>query len=354
MQPLSNIERVGMNIYSILRYYRNIKSPRIKLLGILGLHLLRRRYLYILMDPSLSCNFRCRMCFFSNPEIREKIKGRFIQDDIHAIANALFHRGLKIQIGCGAEPLTFSGLPELVKLAHDKGIANISVTTNGSLLTREKLQQLVDSGLTEIILSAHGLSKKIYEEMMPGADHGHFLQLFHDIAEIKKEHPQLLSRINYTMCEKNVDDLKLIPSLFKDFHPDVIQLRPVQDIGGVYDNYSMTEVMYKYEECIEPVVRFCEEHHIICIYPQKNHLMVIDDENEKKSHLNAVVDMLPCINVSPYDHWKDEFNPYQETFEQFTRRTHRFRKSLKMLLGLNSGLLSEDGTVTHALNYNIK
>ena len=345
-------EHVCMNIYSLLKYYRRIKSPRIKLLGILVLHVLRRRYLYISMDPSLSCNFRCRMCFFSNPEIRAQMKDRFSQEDIHAFANALFHRALKIQIGCGAEPLTFSGLPELVKLASEKGIANISVTTNGSLLTREKLQQLIDHGLTEIILSAHGLSKPVYEYMMPGANYEHFLLLVRDISDVKKKHPKLLFRINYTVCEKNIDDLKLIPSLFKEFTPDVIQLRPVQDIGGIYNNYSMASIMDKYTECIVPVVQFCEARGITCIYPQINHLEIIDDENGKKSHLNAVVDMLPCINVSPYDHWKEEFNPYMETFEDYARRTSRVSRIWKMFLGLNSA--SENETVTHALNYDVK
>ena len=80
-----------MNIYSVLKYYRGIKSPRLKLLGILMLHILHRRYLYISIDPSLHCNFRCRLCFFSDPEKSESLRGRFSLEDIQAIANAVFH-----------------------------------------------------------------------------------------------------------------------------------------------------------------------------------------------------------------------------------------------------------------------
>lgn len=344
-----------MKIYSLLKYYRRIRSPRLKLLGILLFHILHKRYLYILMDPSLACNFRCRLCFFSDPEACASMKGRFSQEDIEALSKAIFHRGLKIQIGCGAEPTTYSGLAELVKLAHDKGIPNISITTNGSLLTREKLQQLVENGLGEIILSAHGLSKETYEFMMRGSDYDHFLQLIKDVADIKKDHPELLFRINYTVCNENLDDLKQVPSLFGDFWPDIIQLRPVQDIGSTaYDNYSMSPIIKKYGECIEPVIRFCQSHQITCIYPQKEHLTIIEEENKKKEHLVSVVDAQPCINLSPHAHWKEEFNPYEETFEQFAKRTHRVRNWIKMLLGLNGNISRTDEAVTHALNYHVK
>ena len=344
-----------MNIYTLLKYYRKIRSPRLKLIGILFFHLFRKRYLYLLVDPSLSCNFRCRLCFFSDPETAASMKGHFSLEDIQALADSIFHRALKIQIGCGAEPMTYANLPELVKLAHDKGIRNISVTTNGSLLTLEKLRQLVDNGLSEIILSAHGFSKERYEYMMRGGSFDHFLQLLKDLATVKECHPHLLFRINYTMCEENIEDIKLLPSLFKDIYPDVLQLRPVQDIGSKdYDNYSMTPLQQRYEDCIMATTRYCKEHDITCIYPQEDHLNVIADENEKHLHLHAVVDMLPGFYLAPYAGWKDHFNPYKETFESYAKRTHRVRNCLKMLLGIDKGVGQEVDSVTHSLNYTVK
>ena len=128
-----------MNIYTLLKYYRNIKSPRLKLLGILCFHVFHRRYLYISVDPSLSCNLRCRLCFFSNPETAAAMKGHFSSEDIQALGNTIFHRALKIQIGCSAEPMTYSKLPELVKQAHDKGIRN----TKGNKLSHTTMANMI-------------------------------------------------------------------------------------------------------------------------------------------------------------------------------------------------------------------
>lgn len=344
-----------MNFYSFIKLYSKIKSPRLKLLGLLGLHLLHRRYLYILIDPSLSCNYRCRLCFFSNPEACGEMKGFFTEADIRAISDAVFHRCLRLQIGCGAEPTTYKHLAELVKLAHEKGVPFISITTNGSLLNYDKLRNLVVNGLYEITLSAHGFSKECYEYMMPGGSFDHFVQLLGDIDSIKKEFPHFMVRINYTFCNKNINDLQQLPVLFSKFTPDTIQLRPAQDIGGVVaDDYSLSEVLDKYGKCIQPVIDFCGERHVTCIYPQPEQLQVIDDENQTKEHQSMNADMAAYFHLSPHSHWKEEFNPYKETFEQYAKRTHRVGQWFKMILGVQSGIGSKRESVTHALNYQVK
>ena len=344
-----------MNIYSIIRLYQRIKSPRLKLLAILSMHVMRRRYLYAVIDPALACNLRCRMCFFSNPESLKKMGGRFSEDDIDSIAKAVFHRVLKLQIGCGAEPTTYKNLNRLVSIAAEHGIRNISLTTNGNLLSFDSLKQLVDSGLSEIILSAHGMSKVTYEEMMRGASFERFTQLIANLSVMKEKHPELRVRINYTMCADNVDDLVYIPSVFSALKPDVIQLRPVQDVGSTaYSNYSVSSLVQKYETCVKPVISFCNEHHITCLYPEPENLVVIDEENVSGQHLNSVVDMLPYFHLSPHEGWKDEFDPYHETFESLSRRNHRVRNMLGLLFGLNFFDSNKQQDTTHALNYSIK
>ena len=81
-----------MDVYSIIKWYHSIKSPRLKLLGILGLHLLHRRYLYIAMDPALACNLRCRMCYFSDPQTVKDMSGSHFFDGIEVVTAVPLHR----------------------------------------------------------------------------------------------------------------------------------------------------------------------------------------------------------------------------------------------------------------------
>lgn len=72
-----------MNIYKLLKVYQKIKSPKVKLLGILALHITKRRYLSLNIDPALACNFRCRMCYFSDNEAARKNKKSKLQRKIN-------------------------------------------------------------------------------------------------------------------------------------------------------------------------------------------------------------------------------------------------------------------------------
>lgn len=344
-----------MEIYTLIRLYQRIRSPKIKLMGILTLHLLRRRYLNLSFDPILSCNLRCRMCYFSDPDVRKELYGSFTDDDMQAIARSLFHRVLRLQIGCGAEPTTYKHLDHVVRLASERGIPHISITTNGQLLTLEQLRQLVQYGVNELILSAHGMSEQIYEEMMPHASFAKFLQTLEHLRTVKEEHPQLKVRLNYTINEDNIKDLKLLPQVFSNMKPDVIQLRPIQKIGdSAYNNFSMEQMIQLYDEYVMTVVNFCEENGITCIYPKKEDLTSIDNENAVANHINSVIEMLPYFQLAPFKGWKEKIDPYHETFEDYCQRTHRVKQMFNLLFGRVKEEQTEEKGVTKALNYTIK
>ncbi len=108
------------------------------------------------------CNFRCVYCmpkekFGSNHRFlpNEKILS---YDEIEKIARQFVALGVKKIRLTGGEPLVRPKLPELVnRLAKLPGLEDISLTTNGSLLTRENAQQLKDAGLNRITISLDAL-----------------------------------------------------------------------------------------------------------------------------------------------------------------------------------------------------
>ena len=79
-------------------------------------------------------------------------------DEIEKIARQFVALGVKKIRLTGGEPLVRPKLPELVnRLAKLPGLEDISLTTNGSLLTRENAQQLKDAGLNRITISLDAL-----------------------------------------------------------------------------------------------------------------------------------------------------------------------------------------------------
>ena len=92
------------HIYSLLRLYKKIKSPKLKIVGLMGSSAMGLRHLSLRVDPASSCNLFCLMCYFSDSEIRKQRKGQISVEEMHQIAKIFFSKAFQLVIGCGAEP----------------------------------------------------------------------------------------------------------------------------------------------------------------------------------------------------------------------------------------------------------
>lgn len=338
------------NIYKYLKAFKKIKSRRIQLFGILLMHILKRRYIGIFIDPILGCNFRCRMCYFSDNEKRRSMHGALTIEDIDCIAHAFFHRALKLQIGCGAEPTLSKHLLYLIQKGKEAGIPYISITTNGGLLTYEHLETYIKSGLSEITLSCHGIKKETYEYFMPGGEYNHFTKLLKDLTLLKTNYPTFKIRINYTANEDNVTELALFPTLFKRTPIDVLQIRPIQRIGeSEYKKFSTKGILSIYDQILLPLVQFCHTQNIICVIPNKSDLSEL--HSNPQAGVQYIEELLYC-NISPHNRWRSDFEWETDTFESYCKR-HRWALEILKHIVHPSRTLAHD-EVTKMMSYSIK
>lgn len=306
---------MARNIYNILRLGTQIKSRRLKLLGIWLFHVLGKRYIGVFLDPVLACNFRCKMCYFSDEEKRKSLRGTLKYEEIEAIAGSLFHRVLKLQIGCGAEPTLHKDLVKIIALGKRYNVPYVSLTTNGNLMTNGKFDL--------------------------------FRRLLADVVEIKKQHPQFKLRINYTINNDNLEELNRIWEVVGD-ELDILQLRPIQKIGeSEYQDFDLTNIYARYDAILVPLIEECRRKHIICLAPDKQNIIVLE-ENDADD--NSIEKITYCY-VSPQECWQDEFDYRTETFESYAAAHHMGRKLLWKVFGRKARRKAD---VTRKMNYNIK
>ena len=127
--------------------------------------MLSRKFEYLRISVTDRCNYRCSYCmpsevFNNNYSYIAQNKILSYEEIIH-LCSILKKIGLtKIRI-TGGEPLLRKNIDKLIhKLKTESGINNVSMTTNGSLLTDTKLKQLKSSGLDSITLSLDTLDPK--------------------------------------------------------------------------------------------------------------------------------------------------------------------------------------------------
>lgn len=339
-----------MKIYRYVKLYSRIKSPRLKLLGLWAMHLFRRRYLCVFMDPVLTCNLRCKMCYFSDPDHGREL-GRLSKEEISNVSRALFRRVLKLQIGCGAEPTLYSELPSLVRTAKHYGVPYVSLTTNGVLLGRDKLETLAEAGLNEITISCHGVTRETYEELMVGGRFERFRELLEAVKAVKKIHSSLKVRVNYTMNADNTAELVGFFNLFDSVPLDILQLRPIQQIGNTaYQNFSHERIAELMDSVVWPLVNECTRRGITCLAPSVSHLETLNEAPPDSD--KAFKEFVYC-NWSSLCCWKSDFDPVRDTFESYCRRRHVGFRILKAVFTPNGRYGGRDKGRTRALNYDV-
>lgn len=333
-----------MNYYKLLKINSLIKSPRLKFLGLYIFHKLNKRYLSVQFDPINACNFRCKMCYFTDKDYVKKLKGVFNPNELPLFAKAILGRALKLQIGCGTEPTLYKDINQIIELGGKYDVPYISMTTNGNLLQEDKLENWVASGLNEITISLHGVLEKTYEELMQKGKYQLFIKSLEAITKVKQKFPNFILRINYTFNEDNFDELNSFWNIFGTIPMDIIQIRPITKIGNTeYSNFSLEKIIPKYEKLFQLFQKETSKRNISLIAP------TLDQLQNRQSSNSIIRDFTSCY-ISPTIFWENDFDWKNETFNQYTKRTGWGKKIFKNIFASKRNI---DNLKNKTLNYEI-
>ena len=116
------------------------------------------------------CNFRCPYCMpkeVFGPHFTFLHREDLLSfEELARLARIFVHHGAEKVRLTGGEPLLRRDLERLVEqLASIDGLHDIALTTNGSLLTREKARALHDAGLKRITISLDSLDDAVFRAM---------------------------------------------------------------------------------------------------------------------------------------------------------------------------------------------
>ena len=107
------------------------------------------------------CNMRCNFCFARFLDVKEDIlpKGHMGRDDCLRVVELLSEASFDKITFAGGEPTLCPWLPELIRIAKDRGVTT-SIVTNGSRLTDEWLDG-IDGHLDWVALSVDSVDPTI-------------------------------------------------------------------------------------------------------------------------------------------------------------------------------------------------
>jgi len=128
--------------------------------------------LHLDVDVTTACNFRCLMCpagrtghFFPG-----LTRGLFLDRVLYgrALAEGAAFGLPSLRLGLTGEPLLVEDIHQWVAEAKRAGVLDISLITNGSLLTPERSRALMEAGLTRLMVSVDAARPETYARVRPG------------------------------------------------------------------------------------------------------------------------------------------------------------------------------------------
>lgn len=194
------------------------------------------------IDTSEACNFRCRFCVYNqsrqkgltkrpkdaNPVMEMTVFEKLV-DDLRAFPQ----RVKKISVHCRGEPLLNPNIAAMIAMMKKADVAEIiKISSNGSLLTRERAREILDAGIGQFVFSVEHVTDEGYRDVTGGAwgDYGAILENF----RVLREERDRGGYENVDLCAKILDFVT--PDEQEKFRRDFAPLADTLLVTGLYSS----------------------------------------------------------------------------------------------------------------------
>lgn len=145
--------------------------------------------LVVAVEASSKCNLRCDMCFQSNMDLQEHPQNQGIMSyEVYEkfLEEIEKHKLYSIVFASRGEPLLNPRIDQMISEAKKRGVLDIKMNTNATLLTEEMGRRLLQSGLDMIVFSVDSVNPENYHEIR-GGRLDRVLQNINTFLRIRKE-----------------------------------------------------------------------------------------------------------------------------------------------------------------------
>lgn len=255
---LSNSKNFQKNLKNSLNNKHTIyihQNSGIPLIGNVSFGLVDRNTNIIEVKPITSCNLKCIYCSVDEDKrpIDFVIEKDYLVKEFKKLVKHKDISNIEAHIASQGEPLLYAPLESLIKdIAKLKQVKTISIDTNGVMLTKEKVDSLINAGLTRFNFSINALDDKIAKKIA-GTDYSikHIKEICKYIANKSNLiiTPVLIPKINEQEMPKIIELVKQLKADLgiQNFLPYKLGRNPVKPLtfNKFYENLKEWETKYK-------------------------------------------------------------------------------------------------------------
>jgi len=192
------------------------------------------RFLNVFMDQNNKCNLRCKMCGFSDSRVSALPKYDMPRWLFDRIAAEVLPRANYVCLSLMTEPFMTRDFPDRLIRVRDAGVPFSEIITNGTLLTEDGCQKIVDARISRVIFSIDGGTKPVFESIRVGARFESVLRNFTMLRDIRDAQQAKIPylRVNHVLSEMNVDHFQDVLALTSELRADEISVRTISRMSN--------------------------------------------------------------------------------------------------------------------------
>lgn len=180
-----------------------------------NLELVQDYPIHLDFELQYGCNLRCPYCILQvDPDelpachpYRKENRSKKISFELFkkVIDEGVKHGLSSITVGVNNEPLLMKDIAKYIRYAREKGVIDIIMLTNATLLDQECAGKLLESGLTKLFFSIDAIREETYKKLRVNGDFGKVMNNINGFLEAKarmrKDLP--VTRVSYVKCKAN-------------------------------------------------------------------------------------------------------------------------------------------------------
>ena len=169
---------------------------------------------FLQVEPTTYCNFTCDFCCGRHLK-QANLDLNIYQKCIEKLPALKY-----LELQGEGEPFLCPDFFDMVRIARERNI-EISTITNGSLLTKENVEKILDSGLHYLSVSLETTDQKKFEEIR-GGNLNQILSGIKYLVEAKRKEGIDIPHISFsvTILKENIDEVDKIFSLYEKLNLD--------------------------------------------------------------------------------------------------------------------------------------
>jgi len=225
----THIEMTLNELISLLPRYLERRLAALRDRAIPGKLPPKKRWRLLQVESAVACNLKCVMCPWREITKNAENRGLMSPEVWNAIRPHLSEIK-SIDFTGGGEPLLQPKLPEWIAEAKAVG-CETGFLSNGLLLDKAKLHQVLAAGLDWICISIDGADARMYEKIRIGSNFERVCENVANIAEVRTGNvPKTM--INFVLMDLNIHQMEEMVRLTARLGVDQINFKQCDVIRG--------------------------------------------------------------------------------------------------------------------------